>query len=65
MSKPVVHNGQKITFFDCKDCGMVMHTENGLRPNRKFCDKRCKDFVVKNKLYKSSVFLARAKGEAK
>jgi len=45
MAKMVIHKGIKITHFECKDCGKV-HGKKTLRPNNKFCDPVCMDYVL-------------------
>jgi hypothetical protein len=38
LEKTIVH-------YECKDCGMVHHKDNGLRPNNKFCCPDCMRYV--------------------
>ncbi len=54
MSKTVIHNNEKVVFYDCKDCGMVYHQQNGLRPNNKFCSRACMAYVLENGLSKGN-----------
>ena len=45
MTRVVKHNGKKVTWYECEDCGCVhqkrFETAHSLRPNNKFCDKDC------------------------
>lgn len=56
MTKKVKFNGNLINFYDCSDCGMVLHNECGLRPNNKFCDKECEKYVEHNNLQKCNSY---------
>lgn len=38
--------GQKITHWGCKDCGQLKDMTYTLRPSGKFCDARCREYVL-------------------
>jgi len=45
----VIFKGKKITFYGCKDCKMVGDRAVTNRPNNKFCDVLCKEYVDSKK----------------
>lgn len=45
MSESVWLRGKKITFYECKDCKMVMDRTETNRPNGKFCEPKCKEYI--------------------
>jgi hypothetical protein len=49
----VERNGKTITWYQCRDCGMVYDglRKNSLRPNNKFCDPDCMAWVLENRAF--------------
>jgi hypothetical protein len=45
MTKRVRYKGKYITHYECKDCGQVMDNSRTMRPNNKFCESKCMEYV--------------------
>lgn len=58
MAVDVIHKNMKITFYGCKDCMKVYTSQlnkniKTLRPNNKFCDPLCRDYVINQEKIKA------------
>lgn len=61
-SQRIEVEGRTGTYYGCADCGQTMNWDNGLRPNRKFCDPLCCLYVLNNNVGPASKIIW--KGEA-
>jgi len=60
MTQRVLFKQTVITHYECNDCGMVARKSRTLRPNGKFCDAECMDYVlskreIKHQFYKQHI----------